>query len=91
MALSVEPGIEAGPPPTLKNRDTMNCLDCHPHTTPAVAICGRCGAGICAEHVVETEDHLTFTAVINRVVEVSPSVRHLRCTRCAAAERAQAA
>ena len=68
----------------------MNCLDCHPRTTPAVAICGRCGAGVCADHIVETDDYLTFTAVINREVQVSPSVRHLRCSRCAAAERAQA-
>ena len=69
----------------------MNCLDCHPDTTTAaVAICGRCGAGLCADHVVETDDYLTFTAPINRPVQVSPSVRHLRCTRCAAAERAQA-
>jgi hypothetical protein len=69
----------------------MNCLDCHPDTsTPAVAICGRCGAGLCAEHIVETDDYLTFTAPINRPVQVAPSVRHLRCSRCAAAERAQA-
>lgn len=68
----------------------MNCLDCHPRDTPAVAICGRCGAGLCAEHIVETDDYLTFTAPINRPVQVSPPVRHLRCSRCAAAERAQA-
>jgi len=68
----------------------MNCLDCHPHTTAAVAICGRCGAGLCPDHIVETDDHLTFTAPINRPVQVSPAVRHLRCRGCAAAERAQA-
>jgi hypothetical protein len=68
----------------------MNCLDCHPHTTAAVAICGRCGAGLCPDHIVETNDHLTFTAPINRVARVSPAVRHLRCSGCAAAERAQA-
>jgi hypothetical protein len=68
----------------------MNCLDCHPYTTPAVAICGRCGAGLCVEHIVETNDYLTFTALINRPVQVSPPVRHLRCSGCAAAERAQA-
>ena len=68
----------------------MNCLDCHPHTTAAVAICGRCGAGLCPDHIVETDDHLTFIAPINRVVQVSPAVRHLRCSRCAGAERAQA-
>jgi hypothetical protein len=68
----------------------MNCLDCHPRTAAAVAICGRCGAGLCAEHIIETEDHLTFIAPINRSLQVAPSVRHLRCSRCAAAERAQA-
>jgi hypothetical protein len=69
----------------------MNCLDCHPDTsTAAVAICGRCGAGLCPDHIVETQDYLTFTAPINRPVQVAPSVRHLRCSRCAAAEHAQA-
>jgi hypothetical protein len=67
----------------------MNCLDCHPQITPAVAICGRCGAGLCAEHIVESDDYLTYTATINRQVQVSPPTRRLRCTVCAAAEDAQ--
>jgi hypothetical protein len=67
----------------------MNCLDCHPSDTPAVAICGRCGAGLCAEHVIESDEHLTFLMPINRPMPADPPARKLRCARCAAAEDAQ--
>ena len=67
----------------------MNCLDCHPDEAPAVAVCGRCGAGLCAEHVIESEEYLTFLMPINRPVPAAPPARKLRCARCAAAEHAQ--
>jgi hypothetical protein len=38
----------------------MNCYDCivDGNTTPAVAICTSCGAGICGDHTrLETRDH----------------------------------
>jgi hypothetical protein len=38
----------------------MNCLDCHPREQPAVAVCGRCGVGLCAEHLIESDEYLTF-------------------------------
>jgi hypothetical protein len=43
----------------------------------AVAICCRCGAGLCQRHVVEREVHLMVTAVINREVAVEPPARRL--------------
>ncbi len=67
----------------------MNCLDCHPNETPAVAVCGRCGAGLCAEHLIESDQYLTFLMPINRPVPVDPPTRKLRCMRCTAAEQAQ--
>ena len=67
----------------------MNCLDCHSETTPAVAVCGRCGAGLCAEHLIESDEHLTFLMPINRRVRAAPPARKLRCVPCTAAEHAQ--
>jgi hypothetical protein len=55
-----------------------------------VAICGRCGAGVCAEHVVVREEHLRIELPIARSLAVSPPARRLRCERCDAAEAAQA-
>ena len=67
----------------------MNCLDCHPVQNEAVAICGRCGAGLCIEHLIESDEPLTFVAPINARVSADPPARKLRCTHCAAAEYAQ--
>ncbi len=30
----------------------MNCYDCQPRATPAVAVCVACGKGNCADHCV---------------------------------------
>ena len=30
----------------------MNCYDCHPKSTPAIAVCVTCGKGLCADHCV---------------------------------------
>lgn len=77
----------------------MRCLDCQAEPAgqwligdapqPAVAICGRCGAGLCERHVVIGTETLTATAVINRQVAVEPQARRIRCRQCDAAERAQ--
>ena len=67
----------------------MNCLDCHPIHNEAVAICGRCGAGLCIEHLIESDEPLTFLAPINARVAADPPARRLRCARCAAAEYAR--
>jgi hypothetical protein len=66
----------------------MNCLDCE-EETPAVAMCGRCGAALCRTHLVERDEPLFVTRVINRVVYIDPPARRIRCERCDAAERAQ--
>ena len=67
----------------------MNCLDCHPDEVAAVAVCGRCGAGLCDEHLIETDEYQTFHMAINASAEASPPARKLRCLRCAAAEEGQ--
>lgn len=77
----------------------MKCLDCLAEPAgqwlignvpqPAVAICGRCGAGLCERHAVVGAEVLTATAVINRELAVELPARSIRCRQCDAAERAQ--
>lgn len=67
----------------------MTCLDCHPDDNPAVAVCARCGAGVCREHLVESDEYLTFVLPVDRPVPAFPPTRRLRCQRCAAAEAGQ--
>jgi hypothetical protein len=70
----------------------VNCFDCPDNPgTPAVAICGRCGAGLCRAHTHTKNETLTITAAINRTIPVSPPARKLRCGACHAAEQAQGA
>jgi hypothetical protein len=52
-------------------------------------VCGRCGAGQCADHLVEADEYLTLHMVINRTVPATAPARKLRCARCTAAEEAQ--
>lgn len=33
----------------------MNCYDCHPDVTPAVATCKLCGKGVCWDHCWQQE------------------------------------
>ena len=67
----------------------MNCLDCHPEATPAVAVCGRCGAALCVDHAIDFDEPLTIQLPLLRTVTISPPARRIRCIRCAAAEQAQ--
>lgn len=67
----------------------MNCLDCT-DSVAAVAVCGRCGAGVCRTHLLVGSEHLTVIKPLNRPVPVDPPARRLRCAQCAAAEQAQA-
>ncbi len=59
----------------------MNCYLCLVETRcyhrPAFALCQRCGAGVCAEHLVE----LTFTPVIGMGGDSCPR-QSLICRRC---------
>jgi hypothetical protein len=77
----------------------MKCLDCLAEPAgqwligdapqPAVAMCGRCGAGLCERHAVVGTEALTVTVTINHKVAVEPPARSIRCRQCDAAERAQ--
>ena len=68
----------------------MNCFDCALDgiVTPAVAVCHDCGVGVCIEHAVAREHHLTRTATINRIIVVEPPARLVRCEICSAANDA---
>jgi hypothetical protein len=68
----------------------MNCFDCAlvGAVTSAVAFCHDCGAGVCVEHAVAHERHLTRTVPLNRLIEVEPPARLIRCHTCTAAHAA---
>lgn len=65
----------------------MNCLDCaaNDQATPAVGVCHDCGAGVCIDHAVSRDHHLTRIMAISMEVKVEPPARVLRCQVCAAA------
>ena len=69
----------------------MNCLDCATVNTdtPAIGNCVDCGSGVCLEHAVVRERHLTKTALINREVAVEPPARVVRCRVCDASRAVQ--
>lgn len=66
----------------------MNCYDCHPKPTPAVATCHLCGKGVCREHCVRQErpvlEHVPsgMAAQIRRTGRLLP---RMVCQECAAA------
>ncbi|MHB8995565.1 MAG: DUF2180 family protein [Armatimonadota bacterium] len=66
----------------------MNCYDCHPRPTPAVAVCQLCGKGLCTEHCVRQErpvlEHVPsgMTAQIRRT---GRSLPRMVCQECGAA------
>ena len=69
----------------------MNCYDCNSLglTSPALAVCHDCGAGVCAEHTMEAFHHLTRIFSVNLEVRVEPPQRRIRCQTCAAAVTAR--
>jgi len=68
----------------------MNCFDCAlvGVVTSAAALCHDCGAGVCLEHAVARQRHLTRTVPLNRPIEVEPPARLIRCHTCTAAHDA---
>ena len=50
----------------------MNCLDCEAPVEVAAAVCARCGAGLCRDHLVAGEEPLTVVMPVNVPVAVSP-------------------
>ncbi|MYQ75825.1 MULTISPECIES: DUF2180 family protein [unclassified Streptomyces] len=66
----------------------MNCYDCHTSdvSTPALAVCRRCGAGICGAH--STAVPHTLHRINGVGVATLPRVaRRLVCPTCCAAEQ----
>ena len=65
----------------------MNCYDCDQQgqTSPALAVCHDCGAGICTQHASEAEHHLTVNLALNMQGPVEPPQRRIRCLVCAEA------
>ena len=69
----------------------MNCYDClpretgHPSTTPAVAVCRRCGAGLCVDHVRAEPE--TIHQVAGTGTASSEGARRLTCALCHDAEQ----
>lgn len=70
----------------------MNCFDCRPDAlrpvpTAALAVCARCGAGICGTHVHLSADPLPAPAGSSAP---PAEARRLTCGVCYTAERAAA-
>lgn len=62
----------------------MNCFDCTATggPTPAVAVCADCGAGVCLAHAHVSARWATRVMALNRVVQIDPPARTIRCGLC---------
>ncbi|MFJ4466518.1 DUF2180 family protein [Streptomyces sp. NPDC089424] len=70
----------------------MNCYDCaadalRPVQSPAVAVCARCGAGMCSGHLHATRVPVPGAAGVSAQ---APDARRLTCGICYEAEQAVA-
>ncbi|MFC7309586.1 DUF2180 family protein [Streptomyces monticola] len=67
---------------------TMNCYDCLPGatTTPAVAVCTRCGAALCRDHLYAGTTEVHDTPGLGRATH-EVAARRITCRVCAGAER----
>lgn len=65
----------------------MNCYDCllDGATTTAAAVCTRCGAGLCADHLRVTPETVHEPAGTGTSTH-TPSARRITCLRCHEAE-----
>jgi hypothetical protein len=65
----------------------MNCLECalQDRVTSEAGLCHDCGAGICLDHAVIRDRHLTRIMTIALELRVEPPARIVRCERCSAA------
>ncbi|ATL29344.1 DUF2180 family protein [Streptomyces formicae] len=66
----------------------MNCYDCHTQERPgipAVAICHRCGAGLCPDHAHATPTTLHRVHGTGLATGPRPA-RRITCHTCRAAE-----
>ena len=66
----------------------MYCYDCSDGpdvVTPAVAVCVRCGAGVCRAHARESHPLAYGVVGTGRATHQKPA-RHITCEACHAAE-----
>ncbi|WP_078532806.1 DUF2180 family protein [Streptomyces hokutonensis] len=66
----------------------MNCYDCHSEdltVTPAVALCCRCGAALCTDHV-QTRPELIHRVRGMGLATLPDRARRITCTVCCKAE-----
>jgi hypothetical protein len=63
----------------------MNCLDCSIQnlSSPAVAICVNCGAGVCAQHAQTLDRPVSHPASVGNWT--SSQTRAIACAACATA------
>lgn len=60
----------------------MNCYDCPDNiATPAVAVCVRCGAAVCREHLHESHVLTQDVTGTGRATHGEP-LRHITCLAC---------
>ncbi|MET9031670.1 DUF2180 family protein [Streptomyces mirabilis] len=70
---------------TKERGEDMNCYDCPGTPGPAVAVCIRCGAGLCRKHVHESHPPTQDITGTGRATHEKPA-RHITCGSCRAAE-----
>ncbi|OEV07965.1 DUF2180 family protein [Streptomyces nanshensis] len=65
----------------------MNCYDClsEDRSTPAAAVCRRCGAGVCTSHTHTAPQTLRRSSGLGRTHLPRPA-RRMTCTTCYKAE-----
>jgi hypothetical protein len=64
----------------------MNCYDCHPKASPAVATCMACGKGICTDHLIRHEREVVEKVAAGMTAVDRPTGRkvpRMLCGECA--------
>jgi hypothetical protein len=65
----------------------MNCYDCQPNSTTAVAVCVACGKGVCMEHCVRHDRQVVERVTTGMAAQDRPTGRkvpRMLCGECAA-------
>ena len=66
----------------------MNCYDCQPLATPAVALCQVCGKGVCGRHCLRQERPVYERVPGGMAAQVRHSGRRALRMVCAECDRA---
>lgn len=64
----------------------MNCYDCQPKATPAVAVCVACGKGVCTDHCVRHEREVVERVATGMAAQeraTGRKVPRMLCSECA--------